>query len=238
MNSNEKSGPLVSVIIPAYNAAKHLSECISSVAAQTYSNIEIIVVDDGSTDMTLELSDAFAAKDSRITVIQQSNQGVSAARNNGMETAHGNFIMFVDSDDFLASDCVAKRVERAWQTKADMVYSLHYAIDAEKAVQGSSALLHHSKTVLNGKESVQLLLSYAFGNCVWSFLFSKQILDNNHIRFNENIGYGEDMLFLNQVFLKIKSLAILNSYLYYYRLNGGVTASYSMRHAVDDWNVI
>lgn len=112
---------LVSVIIPVYNVEAYLERCISSVGNQTYQSIQLVLVDDGSTDRSGEICDAWAAKDSRVTVIHQENGGVSAARNTGLEKACGEYILWVDSDDYIAPDAVEKLINSALRTNADMV---------------------------------------------------------------------------------------------------------------------
>jgi glycosyltransferase involved in cell wall biosynthesis len=111
MESSFKNLPLVSVVVPAYNVEKYIYECIKSILNQNYENIEIIIVDDGSTDNTGVIVDELALKDSRVIAIHQNNKGVSAARNRGMDMANGEFIVFVDSDDWISSDHVAYFVQ-------------------------------------------------------------------------------------------------------------------------------
>lgn len=112
---------LVSVIIPVYNVEDYLDRCVASVVGQTFQNIEVILVDDGSTDGSAEICDRWSAKDSRVKTLHQTNQGVSAARNAGLQAASGNWILQVDSDDYIAPDAVERLVSTANETSSDMV---------------------------------------------------------------------------------------------------------------------
>ena len=114
-------GPLVSVVIPVYNVSRYLPQCLESVLAQTYQNVEVLIVDDGSTDGSGSICDRFAERDSRIRVIHTDNRGLSAARNLGLENISGAFIFFIDSDDWIEPNTVETLVKAALRTKADVV---------------------------------------------------------------------------------------------------------------------
>ncbi|MBR2553814.1 MAG: glycosyltransferase family 2 protein [Lachnospiraceae bacterium] len=113
--------PLISIIIPFYNTEKYLRRCVSSMTSQTYQNLEIILMDDGSTDQSSLIADDLSAEDSRIRVFHTANSGVAAARNNGLKNARGTFVMFVDSDDWMDPTIIQDMWERMEQTKADLV---------------------------------------------------------------------------------------------------------------------
>lgn len=115
-----KDNPLVSVIVPAYNTAKHLPKCLNSIIKQSYQNLEIIIIDDGSTDNSSTIIERFAKNDKRIKAIQQKNQGLSEARNNGVKKATGKYITFVDSDDQIAKTMIEKMVQAIIKTKANI----------------------------------------------------------------------------------------------------------------------
>lgn len=132
--------PRVSIIIPVYNVKGDLFQsCILSVMGQTYENIEIIIVNDGSTDRTLELCREFASRDARITIIDQSNQGVSAARNNGTQRAQGDYVFYADGDDILAPDAIREGVENALKTDADVVIAAIEKISAHEDFKPTKA---------------------------------------------------------------------------------------------------
>ena len=115
--------PLVSIILPVYNAQNHLARCIGSILNQTYKNIELIILNDGSKDHSLPVCEEFRAKDSRIVLVDKENSGVSDTRNLGLKLAGGKYVQFVDSDDYIAPDYTARLVEAAEKTGADLVIS-------------------------------------------------------------------------------------------------------------------
>lgn len=150
--------PLVSVIIPAYNAAAFLAKTLDSVLAQTYENVETIVVDDGSTDTTPQLLDSYR---NRITILRQTNAGQAAARNNGARSAKGEFLAFLDSDDLWDSDKIARQVELLNRFPTALaVYCDHRTIDAEGNPRSSSAALAHPRP------SGDILRSLLLGPCI------------------------------------------------------------------------
>lgn len=115
--------PVISVIIPVYNTEKYLSECLDSVLNQTFEDIEIIIVNDGTTDRSLDIATDYAQRDTRIRIISQPNQGLSMARNNGMKEAQGEYLLFLDSDDFISCDYIVKLYNAAKATGCDVAYS-------------------------------------------------------------------------------------------------------------------
>ena len=115
--------PLVSIILPVYNAQNHLARCIGSILNQTYKNIELIILNDGSKDHSLPVCEEFRAKDSRIVLVDKENSGVSDTRNLGLKLAGGEYVQFVDSDDYIAPVYTARLVEAAEKTGADLVIS-------------------------------------------------------------------------------------------------------------------
>mgnify|MGYP001194322964 FL=1 len=115
--------PLVSIIVPVYNAQSHLSRCLESICGQEYKNLELIVINDGSKDKSLPVCEEFRKKDSRILLVDKANSGVSDTRNLGLKLAGGKYVQFVDSDDYIAPDYTARLVEAAEKTGADLVIS-------------------------------------------------------------------------------------------------------------------
>lgn len=179
------SKAMVSIIIPAYNAEPFFEECLSSVENQTYRNIEIIVVDDGSTDSTYEIARKHAAVDSRVKVISQDNQYAGVARNNGMALALGEFLLFFDADDILDACAVELLVARATETFSDVVVCRSTGLDVQTGF--SYPLLHALHGVdYEGVVSGFDLRSCLFQNFVgwpWDKLFRRSFVEEQHLRF-------------------------------------------------------
>ena len=126
------TNPLVSIIVPVYNAQKGLSRCLESICGQTYQELEIIVLNDGSTDDSLAICEQFRAKDPRIVVVDKENEGVSCTRNAGLVLAHGDYIQFADSDDALDPDYTQNLVQAALQHSADLVIAPYWMVTSSR----------------------------------------------------------------------------------------------------------
>lgn len=203
----------VSVIIPAYNASKYIERCINSLINQTYKNLEILVVDDGSKDNTLELLDRLANKDNRINVIHKINEGVSIARNTALSKVTGEYVLFTDSDDWLEKDMVEKLVNSATKNNSDVVicgFNNYY--EDEKRFE--KKLLNYN----NHTEFLSLISDDKtnFGGFPWN----KLIKSNRIIKYyNESIHYFENLLFFLENFQDEVKYSVVNEPLYNYSIN-------------------
>lgn len=206
--------PLVSIIIPVYNVEAYLSECIESVIKQSYENIEIIIVDDGSKDRGGAIADEYANDDYRIKVVHQKNAGLSAARNTGIEKAEGEWLFFVDSDDFIEVDAVETLLETAIDNDA-MVSMATYTTVSEKS--GNRNRMHvTSQVIRNHEELAKYMLSEGKQFCyVWLKLFKKEVFET--ARFAVGKKY-EDLYFLPDFIKIVESMAIVDKSIYNYRL--------------------
>ena len=231
-----KEKPLVSIIVPVYNVEDYLEKCLDNLICQTYENIEIILIDDGSTDKSSQICDEYAAKDS-IAVIHKTNEGVSAARNDGLKAANGQLIMFVDSDDWIETDTCEIAVSAMEESGADVVMwsyiSENNGNQSPKTIFGSDTVfegtdvtekLHRRLFGLMGEELAHP--EYADSLCpVWGKLYKKELIMNNNISFVglSEIGSYEDGLFNIEVFSQIKKAVYLNKCLYHYRKDNNVS---------------
>lgn len=187
----------VSVIIPVYNVEAYLEECVDSVINQSYRNLEIILVDDGATDSSGRMCDEYATVDPRIRVIHRENGGLSAARNTGLDVATGEYIYFLDSDDYLELSAISDLVSTIEEENADFVFCDAYVFytDCEPDDEVYSYSRKKRYTTLNGKSALlELLYNNEYRTPVQLYIFKKCFLDKNKLRFYEGIIH-EDELF-------------------------------------------
>jgi glycosyltransferase involved in cell wall biosynthesis len=206
--------PLISIIVPVYNVELYLDKCISSIVNQTYKNLEIILVDNGSPDACPQMCDLWSYKDSRIKVIHQSNAGVSAARNAGLEIFSGEYLMFVDSDDYLHQDAVRVLYERIATDGTDMVVGNAVCVDEsgeylqDLYVMVKDALKNQDEILqdLGGENSIPC--------CVWGKLYRRAIFE--FLRFNTGWKYAEDLLIFIDILKRCTNVSLVSEVLYYY----------------------
>lgn len=210
---------LISVIIPVYNVEKYLRECVDSVLGQTYTKYEIILVDDGSTDASGKICDEYAAGFSQVSVIHKENGGLSDARNTGFAQASGEYVYFLDSDDFLVADAFEKLVLISTEEKSDFVFFDAVAFEDEnndynipqnylRKKQYETAI---GKSVLEG-----LIANKDFHSAVQMYFYNKKFLERNNLTFIRGCVY-EDVLFSYQAFCLAERVSHLWEKLYYRR---------------------
>ena len=209
-----KNDIYVSVIIPVYNAEQYLAECLESVIHQTLKNIEIICVDDGSTDGSFMVMQDYALKDSRISLIRQENKGVSAARNKGIERAKGEYIAFLDSDDYLEHNAYKRAYKEATAKKAEILVfggdTFPYKNWADEKLK--------TRRICYNQNSVDALF-HETGSRPFSVnkLYKRSLLNEIFPVFDEHLSLGEDMAFLFDVFPLAGNIVYINDILYHYR---------------------
>ena len=214
-NSDEQE--LVSVIIPVYNVEKYLRRCLDSVIAQTYWNLEIILVDDGSKDLSGLICDEYEKKDGRIRVIHQSNGGVSSARNAGIDRMTGSYVTFIDSDDYVLPDYVEKLMNVMCKYHADMAGCNTWS-------KGSPRIFTDEN-----KATIKIVrdnfLDYQWHASVNATCFRADVIRESRVRFDESIAFGEDTLVLFEVYSQYPKAYFLKDELYFYdKSTGGVTS--------------
>lgn len=212
----------VSIIVPVYNAMPYLTECLRSLTAQTLEDIEIIVVDDGSSDGSGTFADALAGVKENVKVIRQTNTGVSAARNAGLDIARGEYIGFVDADDLADPEFFETLYAAAVLFSADVVNSGYKTFNDEENCSTSKAPSFELGKVL-GNEDMKLYATQMHKiGCflyAWRNLFSRRFLEENHIRFDEELSIGEDTLFCMESFLKAQKVVSVDISAYRYRIH-------------------
>ena len=207
---------MVSIIVPVYNAERFLENCVQSVLGQTYRDIQLILVNDGSSDNSGSLCDAFAAQDSRTVVIHQKNAGVSAARNAGLEAARGEYIGFVDADDTIAPDTYEKAIKAVGG--CDMVMWDAVTVWPDGRREPDSIDLLATDCVLEKKDWYPQLLRYMAG-AVWRCLYRRELVTD--IRFPVGVKLSEDRLFNIEAMGKAKSVAYCKNALYFRTIEEG-----------------
>ena len=225
---------LVSVIVPVYNVAQYLDQCLKSITGQTYTNLEIILVDDGSTDESGDLCDDWAARDERISVVHKKNGGLSSARNRGMQEVHGKYISCVDSDDYIDLSMYETLIDILESQNADVV-ACQFAYFNDKGVFGDVAT--GKLYTYTGRELCNILTfpSKKLPRIIytaWSFLYKNE--PDNKFYFEEGIYYEDVMYTINNLWNKKKTI-FCDRNMYYYRMReDSITgASLTDKH-VDD----
>lgn len=204
----------ISVIIPCYNSSSTLEKCIESVLSQSLTEIEVIVVDDGSLDMSLSVCKNYASIDSRLKVVHQSNQGVSVARNNGMKIAKGNYIFFLDSDDYLDSNLLFRMYSVANQNNLDLV-------ETDMTIERSDAPVFYSDEEYNIQLALKEIdLPFVFAHMEIGYscgkLFNTELIYRYNIQFDEQMTYGEDIYFVLNFMTKLRACCKLGLRGYHY----------------------
>lgn len=221
MSESNKKYPLISVIVPVYNLEKYLSKCISSILSQTYVNFELLLINDGSVDSSGIICDEYAAKDSRVRVFHRMNQGVGATRNYGLDKSAGEYIAFVDGDDYIEADYLEVLYRNLQETQSDIsccnyMYIKNGEKDSFYVPIKKDDILSGSKALFQNLYSSQTEMKW--GRNIWASLFQKTILEGQ--RFG-NLKYGEDTLFMFEVFRKEPQVCFSKYSGYYYVVREG-----------------
>ncbi|MGN0475287.1 MAG: glycosyltransferase family 2 protein [Acutalibacteraceae bacterium] len=210
---------MISIVVPAYNCSGFIARCVDSLRVQSYSDLQIILVDDGSSDDTPSVCDALAAADSRITVLHKSNGGVSSARNAGISAAEGEYITFVDADDYVNPDHL-ENLYSLMQKHACDVAICSYSVENESACKPARPGACSCNEVCYDHDSAvcELLAGGAVGGYVWNKLYRRELLEG--VEFDGGIKILEDLLFNYNVFKRVKSAVFSDCSSYHYIQRG------------------
>ncbi|MBR4341835.1 MAG: glycosyltransferase family 2 protein [Lachnospiraceae bacterium] len=218
---------LISVIVPCYNVEKYLNKCLDSIVNQTYRNLDIVLVDDGATDNTGNICDSYAEKDERIRVIHQENKGISAARNIGLDNAKGKFVVFIDSDDFMARHAVEYFVYLQKKYNADVVNGRTCdLIDTEDGLKYKlEKIIVPDRTATSEEALKSIVQNGCFVNCK---LYKKEIFDD--IRFPVGV-INEDEEVMLKIYDRYSNIVLGGRTAYYYRVRPGslTTSKFSFK---------
>ena len=226
----------ISLIIPAYNAEKYINKCISSVIEQTYRNIDIVIVDDGSKDRTNEICRCWCTKDRRIRYFEQENMGVVSARQVGIDNALGEYVGFVDADDWIEPDMVEHMIEKI--KDADMISVGTYYHNGKDTIQwtdyykeglySDSRLDEVRKTMLYNEDTIINALT----SSMWNKLYKRKLILDIHRELDSTLSYGEDLA-LNILFLlRCESIVISHSCFYHYNLRENTATDMGVEEAL------
>lgn len=230
----------ISVVIPIYNMEHYLNRCIKSLLAQTYSDWESILVDDGSTDSSGQMCDSYALQDSRIRTVHRENGGLGVARNTGLEMSAGEYVLFLDPDDYFGPELMQNLANAAKRTKADLIIGGHTVVDSNgnKHPHGNTY-----ERVFNTTGEMEALLlntigtppeeplDSQYGVSACGRLYRHEIIQNNELRFvSERILISEDLIFNIEFLRQAQCAAVINDASYFYCTNEG---SLSKKHRED-----
>ena len=225
--------PAVSIIIPVYNASKTISVMVSSILNQTFQDFELILVDDGSTDSTLNVLRGLKARDKRIVIRSKKNGGPSSARNDGLGKARGKYVMFFDADDDVDNFALEKFINKAEVSASDLVVS-GWQIDktrSGKVLRAVETLTPPKKNISGDSLHLRKFIVRSIGDNgllynLWNKLFRLDIINEHDIRFREDIRFGEDLIFSFHYFAHVSKLSIIPDALYHYQV-GSETSVFS-----------
>lgn len=208
----------LSLIIPAYNVAPYLESCIDSIAANTYQDYEILLIDDGSTDETGTIGDNLARKYEKIRVFHTENRGLCAARNLGLEHAKGKYIGFVDSDDLVAPNMLEALVSNMTDDVQMVACFFVRCGRTDRLADNPSSQSAHKA---DSRETARQVLYGGYGCNVWNKIFRKSVLDEHGIRFRTTVAVAEDLYFVTDYLPHCKQAVFIDGQLYYYIMNDG-----------------
>ena len=229
----------VSIIIPVFNAEKYLSKCIQSVIDQSLSEIEIILINDGSTDESKTIIQSFADKDSRIVLINCQNEGVSSARNKGIKIAKGKFIGFVDADDWIEPAMYETMFQKAIASYSDLAIC---NVNQFSEGKGEVLRLKLENCILNlsefKKEELVNLMRFKYDFANWNKIYKTEIIKQHKVYFDERMTVYEDLLFNLCYFQYSQNAIVINKSMYYYRIHPDSVMNLDKHDLVNEYNLL
>lgn len=230
----------ISVIVPVYNVEKYLRQCIDSILVQTFTDFELLLIDDGSTDKSGDICDEYAVKDARVRVFHTENRGVSAARNNGLREASGDWICFVDSDDWVEDDYLQCLLYERKLIDECLVCQSFYVEDELCPEKRYKSRLY-SDVILKEPFDVQQMMMYILNDYsvnIFAKLFNRNVINENNVYFCEKTSVFEDAIFLHEYLLLIKEIHLRSSVSYHYvqKINNNQSLT-RKKHSCEEWMI-
>lgn len=228
--------PLISVIVPVFNVQRFLPKCIESILKQSYKNLEVFLIDDGSTDKSLEICKEYEQKDERIVVISQKNGGVSSARNQGLKIAKGEYICFVDSDDWIPKKSIQVLYEAISKEDADLAGGAFKTINP---IRMPGTILNPD-AVIDIENDGRGFLKYIsqMPRTPWGKLYKKEIINKGSLQFPTGIAFGEDTIFLCNYLQNCKTICLVGNIVYSYNHMNGSSATHKSYSEYSAWSVL
>ena len=227
--------PKISIIVPVYNVEKYLRRCVDSILAQTFTDFELILVDDGSKDNSGAVCAEYAEKNSRVIVIHKENGGVSSARNAGLERANGTYIMFCDSDDFVTQSWTQKLYQLISKDEVDLAVCRYRKVSSGDMSHSYEPIMPPSCTIM---QRCQCFDIWRMGimQSVWNKIFKRSIICENHIRFDQSLSHAEDTLFVFEYLQKMHGkIGVIENCEYFYFT--GHVGSLTQTYIPDCWEI-
>ena len=237
---------LVSIIVPVYNSDKYINRCLDSILNQTYKNIEVIIIDDGSTDNSLAICKKYADLNENIKLVSKKNEGVSQARNTGIDIASGEWIIFLDSDDWIECNTLRDAISLTSKRKYDTICWNYKKLIDNKFINCNKI----DEIILDSKKNIISILysiiesSYYNDNyygeyirAPWAKMLNTKIIKDNNIRFDEKLRIGEDAIFLMEYFINATNVKFINAYNNIYRITS-TSAVGRYKHDLDNQIII
>lgn len=226
------TNPLITIIVPVYNAEKYLERCIQSILSQTFSDFELVLVDDGSTDNSPSMCDCYMERDNRVHVVHQTNAGVSAARNKGIDAAKGEFISFIDADDWVEREMYQTLYDEASRKEADYVYCGYYREKDGCSRPQEYVTFSPNNHLSNIRNHIDTWFI-----AVWSSIIRRIIVIQNKIKFNTRLAYNEDFNFMAKCLTAVQRISKVNQPLYHYNEDNVSSALHKkkLRQAEDEY---
>ncbi|MEG1003857.1 MAG: glycosyltransferase family 2 protein [Clostridium sp.] len=227
---------LVSVVIPVFNCEKYINRCLDSVLEQTYNNIEIILVNDGSKDKSSTLISEYVKTDSRIKLINQRNTGPSEARNNGISKCSGEYIVFLDADDYIDKKYIELLLKKILECNCDIV-ACGYNEITNRGTQQFNEFYFHEEEI--AKDIFSTYVCKGIGGTLWGKIFRRDIIYTNNIKMDSNIFMCEDLLFNLEYCYYANSFRAIKECLYYYNRENesSITKNININYLVNNINV-
>jgi glycosyltransferase involved in cell wall biosynthesis len=227
----------ISIIVPVYNAEKYLRQCLDSIINQTLKEVQVIIINDGSTDNSKQIILDYVNKDSRILFIDSTNEGVSDARNKGMEKATGKYVGFVDADDYIEAGMYQRLFEVAEETGASLAIC-NSMIVADHVESKKRLALKNENVVTSDKAGLVLdFLAFKYDYANWNKIYALEIIKKYRLKFHENLAIWEDLLFNLQFIAYVKRMVTLDESLYYYRIHNASVMSGSKLFVSNEYNL-